>query len=109
MCYGKTGGEYPIALICPNRAKIMELGTQLKLEGDFAKLCEEQKVREAVTKSCMEGCKASNLKDFEIPKKIGLVSDTWTVENEMLTAAMKLKRPVIVEKHQELIDKLYAP
>jgi hypothetical protein len=45
-----------------------------------------------VSKSCLEACKAARLVGFEIPKKIGLVPDTFTPENGMLTAAMKLKR-----------------
>merc|ERR1712050_617831 len=28
MCYGKTGGEYPIALICPQKPKIQNLATE---------------------------------------------------------------------------------
>jgi len=45
-----------------------------------------------VSKSCLAACKAAKLTGFEIPQKIGLVADPWTPENDMLTAAMKLKR-----------------
>ncbi len=37
-----------------------------------------------------------------------LISDPWTVENEMLTPTMKLKRKKIYEHHQDSIDKLYT-
>lgn len=32
----------------------------------------------------------------------------WTPENDLLTAAMKLKRVPIVAKHKEVLDKLYS-
>ena len=44
---------------------------------------------------------------FETPKRYGLVADTFTPENECLTAAMKLKRPVAAKKHAALIKAIY--
>ena len=38
--------------------------------------------------------------------RIGLISDLWTPENDMLTAAMKLKRPLIAEKHKRGMFKI---
>ena len=55
----------------------------------------------------VDSCKAK-LVGFEVPKKIGLVSELWTPDNDLLTATMKLKRQPIIKKHQALIDKLYA-
>ena len=43
-----------------------------------------------------------------MPKRIGLVAEAWTVENELLTAAMKLKRAPIVKKHLVQLDALYG-
>eukprot|EP00928_Gymnodinium_smaydae_P061414 TRINITY_DN45496_c0_g1_i1.p1 TRINITY_DN45496_c0_g1~~TRINITY_DN45496_c0_g1_i1.p1 ORF type:complete len:729 (+),score=212.97 TRINITY_DN45496_c0_g1_i1:76-2262(+) len=109
MCYGKTGGEYPIALICPLKAKIRALGAELGLGSlDYEQLCSNEKVVEKVSKACLAACKAQKLQAFEIPQKLLLVSDPWTPENDLLTAAMKLKRPVIAARHKAEIDALYA-
>lgn len=59
-----------------------------------------------VSKQCAVACKGK-LVGFEIPKKVALVAETWTPENDMLTAAMKLKRLPIVAKHQAELDALY--
>eukprot|EP00929_Paragymnodinium_shiwhaense_P032558 TRINITY_DN18022_c0_g1_i1.p2 TRINITY_DN18022_c0_g1~~TRINITY_DN18022_c0_g1_i1.p2 ORF type:complete len:695 (-),score=201.30 TRINITY_DN18022_c0_g1_i1:309-2393(-) len=108
MCYGKTGGEYPVALVCPQKKRILALGQELGMgDKSFEALCGEKAVVDKVTESCRAACKAKKLVEFETPKKIGLISDLWTPENEMLTAAMKLKRPIIAQKHKEDIDKLY--
>ena len=60
-----------------------------------------------VTMACQEQCKSQKLREFEIPQRFALIADPWTPENDMLTAAMKLKRPLIAEKHRAEIAELY--
>jgi long-subunit acyl-CoA synthetase (AMP-forming) len=62
---------------------------------------------EQVSKQCLAVCKPK-LVGFEIPKVLGLVAETWTPDNDLLTAAMKLKRIPIVAKHKAELDALYA-
>lgn len=107
MCYGKTGGDYPIALICPQKPKIENLAAELGVKGTYEELCVDPKIVDAVSKALTAQCKASKLVEFEIPKKYALIAEAWTPENDLLTAAMKLKRPIIAEKHKEEIAKLY--
>lgn len=109
MCYGKTGGEWPVALICPQKPRIIALAAELGVRGEFEALCQEKAVVDKVTEACRAQCKAQKLAEFEIPKKIALIAELWTPENDLLTAAMKLKRPIIAAKHKEEIDKLHAP
>jgi long-subunit acyl-CoA synthetase (AMP-forming) len=108
MCYGKTGGEWPIALICPQKARLLALGAELGLGSDFEALCREPQVVAKVTEACKATCKAQKLVAFEIPVKYGLCHELWTPENDLLTAAMKLKRPIIAAKHKDDIAKCYA-
>lgn len=107
MCYGKTGGDYPIALVCPQKPKLAALAAELQIEGTHEELCVNEKIVEHVTKQFIKQCKDSKLVEFEIPKKYALIAELWTPENDLLTAAMKLKRPLIAEKHKEEIAKLY--
>lgn len=107
MCYGRTGEDFPIALICPQRARLEGLADELVVTGDFEFFCIQDEIVEVVTKACRAACKAAKLAEFEIPKRFALIHELWTPENEMLTAAMKLKRPVIAERHKDVIDRLY--
>lgn len=107
MVYGKTGGEYPVALICPFKKAIEALGAEKQIPGDFEALCKDPAIVETVSKALIELCKHNKLVEFEIPKKFALISELWTPENDLLTAAMKLKRPIIAEKHAADIAKLY--
>ena len=47
------------------------------------------------------------LQKFEIPQAVHLVSELWTPESGLLTAAMKLKRKNIEEKFSEEIAQMY--
>ena len=67
----------------------------------------DKRVVAEVSKQCAAACKGK-LVGFEIPKKLALVAETWTPENDLLTAAMKLKRVPIVAKHKEVLDELYS-
>ena len=56
---------------------------------------------------CHAACKGK-LVGFETPRRVGLVAEPWTPENDLLTAAMKLKRIPIVAAHKAQLDALYA-
>ena len=107
MCYARSTESFCIALVCPSAVALKALGKSLGLGEDIATLCAEPKIVDEVTKQIKAVCKAK-LVPFETPKKIGLVAETWTPENDLLTAAMKLKRIPIVAAHKAQLDALYA-
>jgi long-chain acyl-CoA synthetase len=51
---------------------------------------------------------SSDFKGFEKIKKIALAAEDFTTENGMLTATLKLKRRVAMQKYQPLLEALYA-
>jgi long-subunit acyl-CoA synthetase (AMP-forming) len=77
-------------------------------ETDVGALCENGAIVEEVSKQCAAACKQGKLANLETPRKYGLVADTFSPENDCLTAAMKLKRPVTAKIHAELIKKVYG-
>ena len=52
--------------------------------------------------------KDSKLKGFEMIKGVHLEADQFTVENDMMTPSMKLKRPQLQARYQKEIDAMYA-
>ena len=48
------------------------------------------------------------MEKFEVPAKIKLLSDPWTPESGLVTAALKLKRDVIRKTFAEELSQLYA-
>lgn len=112
MCYGKTGGEWPIALLCVTESAIRKI-KEGSTDTPIADLCKDPAVIKKVLDSCKEVSKDAKLVEFEVPKKVVLLPPTdgtaaWTPDNDLLTAAMKLKRPGIVKAFKAEIDAAYA-
>ena len=109
MCYARSTESYCVALICPAHASLRALATTLGLDAEMTieQLCTNPLVIKAVNEQCKAACKGK-LAAFEIPKRVALVPETWTPENDLLTAAMKLKRVPIVKKHEAELNALYA-
>jgi long-subunit acyl-CoA synthetase (AMP-forming) len=55
----------------------------------------------------LQAAKAARLEKLEIPAKIKLLSDPWTPETGLVTAALKLKREAIRKAFSEELSKLY--
>ncbi|HXV85315.1 MAG TPA: hypothetical protein VD793_01385, partial [Gemmatimonadales bacterium] len=49
-----------------------------------------------------------DLASFEMPKKIVLVGEDFTVDNGQLTPTLKVKRRVVEQRHADLIESVYA-
>jgi hypothetical protein len=47
------------------------------------------------------------IKEYEIPKRVKIVTDSWTPETGLVTDALKLKRKAIEQKYKDDIEQLY--
>ena len=50
-----------------------------------------------------------DLARFETPKKIGLIAETFSVEDGTLTPTQKVRRPAVTAKYADLIETFYRP
>ncbi|EPY20855.1 hypothetical protein AGDE_14442 [Angomonas deanei] len=66
-----------------------------------------KKVREAAGKSFADLARKNSRKPFECVRYVALVTDDWTPENGMLTAAMKIKRSFLAKHYETLIEDLF--
>ncbi|KAF7114255.1 hypothetical protein RHSIM_RhsimUnG0092800 [Rhododendron simsii] len=74
---------------------------------DFADLCQKQETVREVLASLVKAGNQARLEKFEIPAKIKLLSEPWTPESGLVTAALKLKREVIRKTFSEDLAQLY--
>jgi len=51
--------------------------------------------------------KKNNLSGLEKIKRLYLTDDEWSVENNLLTPTLKLKRPEVNNKYKNNLDSLY--
>ena len=74
---------------------------------DIEALCEHPDIVAEISNRCLAVCKAAKLVAFETPRKYALIADTFSPENDILTAALKLKRPVAAKVHKKTLETLY--
>ncbi|KAL1848043.1 medium-chain fatty acid-CoA ligase faa2 [Paecilomyces lecythidis] len=77
------------------------------LEGIKAVLGED-KIRKAVLKDLDQIAKKQKLTGYERVRNCVLMLDPFTVENELLTPTLKMKRPPTAKKYRSVLDDLYA-
>lgn len=107
MVYAKSTMAYCMALVVPNKMLIKwakENGHSVETIED---VCALDAAAAEVLKSFKE-CTKGKLVKFEVPSKVALTPIAWTPDNDLTTAAFKLKRVPIKNSCQELIDKVYV-
>lgn len=105
--YGDICANDLIALISPNRKAFDELTRQLnKYQMTIEEKCLDKQIEAIYFQSMIDVCKQSSLATKEIPKRIRLVSEIWSPDNDLLTASMKLKRQNIMKKYSQQLSEL---
>jgi len=70
--------------------------------------CKNDKIRRAVIKDFAHTAKKNKLAGYERIKNVALMIEPFTVENDLLTPTLKLKRPPTAKKYRSLLDDLYT-
>ena len=66
------------------------------------------KLLAALTAQVKAASKEAKLAGFEIPKRLHLEIEPWSVDNGMLTPTFKMKRNDLKKRYQAVLDDLYA-
>ncbi|TKA80802.1 hypothetical protein B0A55_01606 [Friedmanniomyces simplex] len=69
---------------------------------------QEEKVRKAVLKELARTGKKAKFNSYENVRAARLMAEPFSIENELLTPTLKLKRPQTAKKYRHLIDEMYA-
>jgi long-chain acyl-CoA synthetase len=98
---------YPVALITLNPEELAKFAKDqgiLNLAPDA--LAKHPKVVERVSRIVEE--KNSELQSYAKVKKFAVLPEDFTVDNGFLTPTLKVKRKIIREKYEGVLDSLYA-
>lgn len=107
--YGDSGRRFLVAIAVPERQKIAEfLGKESLTDEEFARACQRQDVKQMVLSQMDEVAKRAKLFGFQCVKAVHLEPKEWTIDEELLTPTLKLKRKKLTEKYQKEIEALYA-
>ena len=104
MVVAKSTMSYCIALVCPAEPALKALSPGKSIK----ELCNDKEVIATVLADLQKVCKEAKLPNAETPRKLVLIDELWTPENEMLTAVYKLQRKPIEEKHAAEIAQVYV-
>ncbi|KAG8232638.1 hypothetical protein J437_LFUL012598 [Ladona fulva] len=107
--YGDPTKHYTVALVVPSQPHISQLCKSLGLGNlTFEEMCLKVEVEHAVLRELEAHGKKCKLEKFEIPAAVKLVSEVWSPDMGLVTAAFKLKRKDIQERYQTEINRMYA-
>jgi long-subunit acyl-CoA synthetase (AMP-forming) len=78
------------------------------ITGEYEELCKNKDVEKLIFDDMIAIGKKRGLKSFELPKKIRLSSELFSVENEMMTPTFKSRRPQIAKRYDAEIEEMYS-
>lgn len=109
MVHADPFHSYCVALVVAARNELEKWALQQGVTyTDFTELCQNKEAVQEVLGSLAQAAKQTRLEKFEMPAKVKLISDPWTPESGLVTAALKLKREVLRKKYEDDLAQLYA-
>jgi long-chain acyl-CoA synthetase len=100
----------PVAVIVANLDALKNICSErgLTVPEDLEQASKSEEITHLVYKECLDEAKKSGLKGTEIISGIYLAPEEWTVDNDFLTAAQKMKRRNIQSSYKDQINKLFS-
>ena len=102
-----AGKRMPTAIIQPNVDYVIDWLKEKGIEcNSLPEAIQESVLRDEILKEVENH--NQNFGSWEQIKKIELTPDVWSIDDGHLTPTMKLKRKVVTEKYNGLIEKMYS-
>ncbi|KAK9720730.1 long-chain fatty acid-CoA ligase [Basidiobolus ranarum] len=109
--YADSFQSRPVAIIVCGEEKLRNLAKQRDVDGyekmSHGELAQNPKVKKAVHDDLLAIAKRNNFVSAELLHDVCVIDEEWTPENNLLTAAQKLKRRDIAERYKQQIDSMY--
>ncbi len=97
---------FPIMLVVPNAAQVKGWAEHKGLpDGDLEELLGHPDVRQKIEREVRMTLR--DLAQFEMPKKLLLLAQDFSVEAGELTPTLKVRRRIVEERHRTAIEALY--
>jgi len=105
MVYGENR-PYNICLVIPDFQVLGAYAKQHGLPQDRDQLVQSKDVENLIMNAITNQLKGK-YGGYEIPKKVVLLKENFSVDDGTLTQTLKVKRRVVLKKHQDIIDAAY--
>ncbi len=97
--------KFPIMLVVPDEEAVGRWAAERRITIVSNRLLTHPDVVAMVEREVMGNLR--DLASYEMPKKIVVVEQDFTIEDGELTPTLKVKRKVVEEKHKNLIEQAY--
>jgi long-chain acyl-CoA synthetase len=98
--------KFPVLLVVPDLDALRKWAGERKLASDdLDQLLQQPDVAAKIEREAMVNLR--DLAGFEMPKKVIVIKDDFTIENGQLTPTLKVKRAVVEKTYRQLIDGAY--
>jgi long-chain acyl-CoA synthetase len=104
MIHGQNK-PFNVAVIVPDEATVKKFASEQNLGGSYEELLKTPQVKDKIASELDTFSK--NLKGFDKIKKFILIPEDFSVQNDMLTPSLKLKRRNVIKQWGDEIEKLY--
>ena len=108
--YGNSLKNYLVSIVVPNRVEVVEFLKSKNIEcnkDNCHEYFENEELKKEILKDMETLGRKSDFKGFEIIKKVYLSPEPFTVENDLCTPTLKIRRHVAVKRFEETLNKLY--
>ncbi|KEG06361.1 fatty acyl CoA synthetase 2 [Trypanosoma grayi] len=100
--------SYICALVLTDESKAFVFAKENGIKGEYPDILQDPVFQKKAAESLAETAQKANRRTFEVVRHVRVLSDEWTPENDVLTAASKLKRRVIDERYAKVIEELFT-
>ena len=100
------GRPYNVCLLVPEIDMLRKVAKQLQVRAGVERLIASPAVQDFISAEIRENLKGK-YGGYEIPKKILITEEDFSLENGMLTQTFKLKRRKVLERYGERLEALY--
>ena len=98
---------FPVLLVVPDFENLRPWCAQHKIDAsDPRALVRDERVRQLMERETLG--RLEGFARYEMPKKVLVLADEFTIDNGMLTPTLKVKRKVVEKTYGEEIEELYA-
>ena len=112
--HGDSQYSYAVALVYPELNECIKFLKENKKMGDidynqinFVDLIKNQIMENEIIKDCDIVGRKFGLKGFELPKKVKIISEPFSVKNNLMTSTLKLISKNIKSKYDIVLKKMY--
>ena len=107
---GETTQNFPVAVVVPNKEKIKDfcLFNHFEYqEENLRAVYDDKRVVKKVVEELGDVGRENGLKGFEMVKRVYLSTEEFTVENNLISPTLKLKRNQLTDKFNQQISEMY--